>query len=152
MFLPDFSAGHHFSLTNKGNTMDDSSNVGHTPGPWTAKNSPGAGLEIWADLRAALGEKFSKDFPIYGFHAAPAPKVQIAYETWVQFPSEEWAQMQEANARLIAAAPELLNAVQAFIDYDKDGFDEEDHAALMIMYADALRLSKAAVAKATGAA
>lgn len=73
----------------------------HTPGPWVAKDSPGAGLGIWADLRPALGDKYSADFQIYGQGSLPPPRVQIAYEAWVQFPSERWKEMQEANARRI---------------------------------------------------
>lgn len=59
----------------------------------------------------------------------------------------------EASAgdlRLMAAAPDLLAAVQAFIKCDHDGISENDHVALMILYADALMLSKYAIAKATG--
>lgn len=56
----------------------------------------------------------------------------------------------KANARLMAAAPDLLNAVQAFLDYDAD--THGDGALSMIAYAEALSLAKAARAKATGSA
>lgn len=87
----------------------------HTPGPWIAKHSSGAGLGVWADLRPALGDKYSKDFPIIGVDSLPAPKVQIAYEQWVQFPSNEWNEMQAANVKLMAASPELLASLQAAV-------------------------------------
>lgn len=88
----------------------------HTPGPWEAKYSPGAGLGVWADLRPALGERYSADFPIAGNKTLPTPKIQIAYETWVQFPSGEWETMQKANMRLMAAAPDLLDALEKMLD------------------------------------
>lgn len=38
----------------------------------------------------------------------------LAYEAWRQFPMKEWDQQQEANAVLMAAAPELLEALRPF--------------------------------------
>jgi hypothetical protein len=84
----------------------------HTPGPWVAKYSPGAGWGVWADLRPALGETFSRDFPLSGSDALKNQKIQISYETWVQFPSETFNAMQGANTVLMAAAPEMLDALQ----------------------------------------
>lgn len=112
----------------------------HTPGPWTAKNSPGAGLGVWADLRPALGERYSKDFPLIGSESLPAPKVQIAYETWVQFPSDQWNAMQKANMYLIAAAPDLLAALQ-YIERGLSAAHPEGCAEL--------NKARAAIAKAT---
>ena len=90
----------------------------HTPGPWVAKNTSGAGLSVHADVSKALGERYSKDCPIYHV-ASDACGLQISYELWTQFPREGWDAMQAANARLIAAAPDLLAAcemaVQTFI-------------------------------------
>lgn len=59
---------------------------------------------------------------------------------------------EEAMKRAVIERGELLAAAQAFIKYDHDGFNESGHVALMLLYADALRLAKAAVAKSTGAA
>jgi hypothetical protein len=54
---------------------------------------------------------------------------------------------QSANARLIAAAPDLLAAVEAFLAYnDKDG----DDVRMMLDYGEALRLARTAIAKARG--
>jgi hypothetical protein len=55
----------------------------------------------------------------------------------------------DANARLIAAAPDLLAACEAFVRYDSD---TDDDVHMMLNYAEALRLTKAAIARATGAA
>lgn len=52
----------------------------------------------------------------------------------------------EANARLIAAAPELLQAMRAFLI---SGIGNSTHYELQ---AEAHRLARAAIAKATGAA
>jgi hypothetical protein len=65
--------------------------------------------------------------------------MNIAYELWTQFPRAEWDAMQEANARLIAAAPDLLTALKNYVD----GCSLEVNAA---------EVARAAIAKATGAA
>jgi hypothetical protein len=51
-----------------------------------------------------------------------------------------------ANARLIAAAPELLAAAKLFVAYD--AATDDDHVAMMLNYADALEATRAAIAKA----
>lgn len=104
----------------------------HTPGPWEAKYSPGAGLGVWANLRPALGEKYSANFPLAGNESLPVPKVQIAYETWVQFPSGEWDAMQKANIRLMAAAPDLLEALQEVVAISDRKHDAWDKAKVAI--------------------
>lgn len=55
---------------------------------------------------------------------------------------------QEANARLIAAAPELLEACKAFIEYDEGSY--EDGVGMMIRYEHARRMINVAISKATG--
>ncbi|MEH3121139.1 MAG: hypothetical protein PGN16_04030 [Sphingomonas phyllosphaerae] len=58
-----------------------------------------------------------------------------------------------ANARLIAAAPDLLEAVAAFIAYDEGDDDAPDAGVrMMIDYDHALTLARAAIAKARGEA
>lgn len=55
---------------------------------------------------------------------------------------------QPANARLIAAAPDLLDACQAMVAYDD--LIEDDDGALMMHYADIIKMARAAIAKAKG--
>lgn len=52
-----------------------------------------------------------------------------------------------ANAKLIAAAPELLEACRLFEQYDSS--DPESSVKMMLLYADAIAAAKAAIAKAT---
>ncbi len=108
----------------------------HTPGPWKAKHTSGAGLSVHADVSKALGPRYSHDCPIYHF-GNDACTMNIAYELWTQFPRAEWDAMQEANARLIAAAPDLLEFAKEWLD--RQGTDEN----YMVMKA------RAAIAKAT---
>lgn len=55
----------------------------------------------------------------------------------------------EANARLILSAPEMLEALQAWIYYDES--DERDGTGMMIAYDVALQKTLIAIAAATGA-
>ncbi len=56
-------------------------------------------------------------------------------------------QKQEANARLIAAAPDMLVACEALVLYDSN---DTDDVKMMINYNNAIELAKAAIAKAKG--
>jgi hypothetical protein len=101
----------------------------HTPGPWlTERNNVHAG-QI-ATVHHCIGND------------------------WVEIWTDKWAETgmgeneQEANARLIAAAPELLEALKLFIAYDE--FDDSDGYAMMMAYADAIQAARVAIAKVTG--
>lgn len=65
--------------------------------------------------------------------------------------SSTWVDTEmSCNARLMAASPDLLAAIEAFLRYDSDPLD--DGTSMMLAYAEALRLAKDAYAKATGEA
>lgn len=95
--------------------------VGHTPGPWSYKDTAGAGLEIFGYVgqMAAVELPFPlpPDQPMMFLGLTLPQQVQIAYERWVQFEPNGWHEMQEANAKLIAAAPELLAACKAALEF-----------------------------------
>jgi len=54
----------------------------------------------------------------------------------------------KANARLIAAAPEMLEALKAFLAYDEQ--DGESDVEMMLAYGKARDMARAAIAKAEG--
>jgi hypothetical protein len=104
----------------------------HTPGPWTVCDEDRLGIN-------ADGESYS--IVIYG-NDADDPEIGIQGRT---------PQERKANARLIAAAPELLLACKLMLEHEGEAVtngvgmecdsDELEHAK---------DLAKAAIAKATG--
>lgn len=75
----------------------------HTPGPWTVQRySNYNGFSIWA------------------------PNIGCVAERWC--PSEDTETPFEANARLIAAAPDLLNSLQELMAWLKSGTALENGA------------------------
>lgn len=96
----------------------------HTPGPWEACE-PGDYSDYGGDSIVVLGN----DMRI----------------TVVQGSRQE----DLANARLIAAAPELLAAAKNFDAYEK-AVEAGDDIDAMCIYAATSRMMRAAIAKATG--
>lgn len=98
--------------------------MNHTPGPW------------FTDIREDTDERryiMSEKAPFPGTVAIVTLDVAEA----------------EANARLIAAAPELLEALQRFLDYESAMNSREDVSGMLI-YAEFSDMARAAIAKATG--
>ena len=87
----------------------------HTPGPW-----------YWAD------------------NVPEAPPTYCAIVDSAGFTIADPSPMSEADARLIAAAPELLAALRWALDQIEDDLDFDHQAAL--------EAAKAAISKATGGA
>lgn len=94
-------------------------NAGHTPGPWTLET-----------VKTSIGSchKVGK-FPCHGSHQFTAACVYVDGI----FPGMSSPISDEllANARLIAAAPEMLAALRELIDCKalKDHIDAEDYSA-----------------------
>lgn len=100
----------------------------HKPGPWKAVN------HSWCETSI-----LAPDFD----HAICCLDINHATE---ESQEADEAQM-AAHAALIAAAPELLEAVDALIKYDES--DPDDGIELMRLYAEAVKTARAARAKAT---
>ena len=99
-------------------------NAQHTPGPWEFEESVNGGFDITATR-----------------HDNGRPCVIAAREQWGSY-----AKTSKANGRLIAAAPELLEALEGVLPYlEEDPDDEGD-------YNDRVRAAVAAIAKAKGEA
>ena len=82
----------------------------HTPGPWEFRKQPYEPWTIYANGNSIMGNE--------------------TYYPWVPYKEADW--------HLIAAAPDLLEALQAMVS---------DHASLS---AATLAFARAAIAKATG--
>jgi len=98
---------------------------GHTPGPWEL-----IGDTVMADPRRHL------------------PDTMLGIANIQDHGSDRPLAVHKANARLLVAAPDLLKACEALVAYDD--MIEEDDGKLMMHYADLVRLSRAAIAKAKG--
>jgi len=80
----------------------------HTKGPWEIKNTPGT-LEIWASVNLGRDQYDVNLQPIYNVDIRPYIKVDeqghatmmLTYESWRQFSSVNFQEMQKANAERI---------------------------------------------------
>ena len=109
---------------------------GHTPGPWTASGTKALGLSEVIAPNAGFSDghlvcMIGKRYWEQGTIEKQLPRGQV-----------------EANARLIAAAPDLLAACKALPDFDTEAPDAAefvDHAADFVR---AMELARAAIRKA----
>jgi hypothetical protein len=106
----------------------------HTPGPWVRRNIASA-----------------RDIYIAEANDGGAPSVAIVPTRVSRLADEE-----DANARLIAAAPDLLAALRRIVASDDAHATlhapDDDDIARMVEYAAAFDNARAAIAKATGEA
>lgn len=109
----------------------------YTKGPWFADEEG----RIW---RRPLSELYERGGTIAG-----DKPIAVVYKGW--YGKDEKGYPVEANAHLIAAAPELLEACMAMIEWDDR---EKDHAvdfnSRMDLCQAAFDKARAAIAKATG--
>lgn len=81
--------------------QDQKRNVGHTPGPWNIVN------HNWSDTSIYAGASEDED---------SICRLSLNEELVTEENQEEHESQQEANARLIAAAPELLYMLQLMVE------------------------------------
>lgn len=109
----------------------------HTPGPWSYRSQP---HDDWGTVRAGR------------YIICQARNPAVDYDDLDEYRRTR-TDPYEANARLIAAAPDLLEACEALIAYDEGDDDAPDAGVkMMIDYDHALTLARAAIAKARGEA
>ena len=102
----------------------------HTPGPW--------------EMRELKGYQSSD--PVFLIEGNTTLHLMV-----VAFPDGHVVGENEANARLIAAAPDLLEACKALPDFDLESPDAADFVDHSSSFARAMILAREAIAKATNA-
>ena len=119
--------------------------VKHTPGPWT---SYPCNLERYSRVITANGAMVQIAYTGLNHHDQVAMTKEVYGDRRTYGPGEETT----ANARLIAAAPDLLESLRAFVSpWDGDSVEEiESQSGL----ATSVRIeqARAAIAKATASA
>jgi hypothetical protein len=120
--------------------------VSHTPGPWAVQRLSHARDELWLQVGQASGRG-----PIARVNstAEPMPKGCVAELKYLVTPEDE----QEANAHLMAAAPELLEALRPFasdLALWQTGFPDDLRVPGLRVTAGHVRRAMAAIAKAEG--
>jgi hypothetical protein len=105
----------------------------HTPGPWYPKPAP-YGWDVWGNLDDG------KDTWVGPVQRVISPHARMGSRKAIEAASEET----EANARLIAAAPDLLDALKQFEAFYPMGINLD--------LDDAFRAARTAIAKAEGGA
>ena len=108
--------------------------TGYTPGPWEIKNN---GKDIFGPLGGDSGDGVKAD-PTDGWHIAEIQRTP----TFSELGEVELGAPREANAHLIAAAPDLLEALEEAVFWN--GIDDEGVSAVWRDKAEA------AIAKAEG--
>ena len=87
----------HIELGKIGDKEEGGKKVKHTPGPWKVVNNESAGVQIHAKVE---------------YTHRPGVYVPIFIAPWRQFTTKEYDEKELANARLVAAAPDMYKVLQ----------------------------------------
>lgn len=96
-----------------------------TPGKWETKERfKGSHIEIWSTVNLGLDENSMPPQPIYEVSIKPSFQMgedgkvylMISYESFRQFSSVNFKEMQRANSELIAHAPTDIKALLKYIE------------------------------------
>lgn len=123
----------------------------HTPGPWELCQHLKGMAEDQACKCGYRGVIFGPEHDVAMAVCQPGHELPRRKEEWGSEPSRYPREVELANARLIAAAPCLLDACLAFLKYHDAEEGENAGVEMMLNYDAALHLTREAVAKATAA-
>lgn len=124
----------------------------HTPGPWIADDAEGMYFGVFADNGEPLAYLIECSSSC---RSDMLPRDDGAEPTWTLKASDRplvygrWAE-HAANARLIAAAPDLLSALQNMLMHIGAGREDGVEWVCEPIHADEIKAARAAIAKATG--
>lgn len=95
----------------------------HTPEPWEAKDVPGQGWQIHARVPELDRTAMIQEVPIQPQLSIADGKVYVclSYESFVQFPSDDWEKMQTANAQLMVEAPTQAARIKELKEACREG-------------------------------
>lgn len=96
----------------------------HTPGPWNQGSSIVGKKCVWQSGNKEPFSGMGED------------------NLWIDCNTEE-------DARLVSAAPDMLDALETFAEY-QNAMDGGDDVSGTLIYAEFSRMARAAIAKATG--
>jgi hypothetical protein len=122
-------------------SMRTTTAVGHTPGPWTVQHDDTPWTEGDAEISQEQGTPFGPTEILFSITGGEDDAV-IARLPWEAIASDKYQEELRANARLIAAAPEMLEALRNAA-LDLTDYTDEPRVAEIVT---AIR---AAIAKAT---
>lgn len=101
--------------------------TGHTPGPWKVEEQDGAHIILMGTALTSRAQHEVQHSIVYDHGLFPGDDETPESDQWVEA---------EANARLIAAAPDLYASLKAMLDADYVGYQGIDTAIAAIAKAE----------------
>jgi hypothetical protein len=120
----------------------------HTPGPWRLRDDE----TPWTEGDAQIAQQYGEPFGYTEILFSVAGEDTVAFCPWRPMDRAEDQEVLRANARLIAAAPDLLTALELMLDKDAAMTERfGDRWPLDLAPVHAVNAARAAIAKARGA-